>query len=73
MGGTSPFNHLAARLRIGPYEVKVHLQGFADSTRRITLVIDTDRTVIEVIHSETNMQAHAARALEVLSARKPQT
>jgi peroxiredoxin Q/BCP len=40
------------------------------STRRITLVIDTDRTVLEVIHSETNMQEHAARALEVLSARK---
>jgi outer membrane receptor protein involved in Fe transport len=26
-------------LRIGPYEVKVHLQGFADSTRRITLTV----------------------------------
>ena len=40
------------------------------STRRITLVIDTDRTVLDVIHSETNMQEHAARALEVLSAGK---
>jgi len=26
-------------LRIGPYEVKVHLQGFADSARRITLTV----------------------------------
>jgi peroxiredoxin Q/BCP len=40
------------------------------STKRITLVIDTDRTVLEVIHSETNMQDHAARALETLAARK---
>jgi thioredoxin-dependent peroxiredoxin len=42
------------------------------STKRITLVIDTDRTVLEVIHSETNMQEHAAKALETLAARKPQ-
>jgi peroxiredoxin Q/BCP len=40
------------------------------STKRITLVIDTDRRVLAVIHSETNMQDHAARALETLSARK---
>jgi len=40
------------------------------STRRITPVIDTDRTVLDVIHSETNMQEHAAKALEVLAARK---
>ena len=40
------------------------------STKRITLVIDTDRTVLDVIHSETNMQEHAARALETLAARK---
>ena len=36
------------------------------STRRITLVIDTDRTVLDVIHSETNMQEHAAKALDEL-------
>jgi thioredoxin-dependent peroxiredoxin len=42
------------------------------STRRMTFVIDTDRRVLEVIHSESNMQEHAARALEVLAARKPQ-
>jgi peroxiredoxin Q/BCP len=42
------------------------------STKRITFVIDTDATVLEVIHSETNMQEHAAKALETLAARKPQ-
>jgi thioredoxin-dependent peroxiredoxin len=41
------------------------------STKRITFVIDTDRTVLEVIHSETNMQEHAAKALRTLAARKP--
>jgi thioredoxin-dependent peroxiredoxin len=40
------------------------------STKRVTIVIDTDATVLEVIHSETNMQEHAARALETLAARK---
>jgi peroxiredoxin Q/BCP len=40
------------------------------STKRITLVIDTDRRVLDVIHSETNMQDHAARALQTLAARK---
>lgn len=38
-------------------------------TRRMTFVIDTDRRLLEVIHSETGMQAHADRALEVLRAR----
>ncbi|HEX9999134.1 MAG TPA: peroxiredoxin [Actinoplanes sp.] len=40
------------------------------STKRMTFVIDTDRTVLEVIHSETNMNDHAGRALETLAARK---
>ena len=40
------------------------------STKRITLVIDTDRRVLDVIHSETNMQDHAARALSTLASRK---
>jgi thioredoxin-dependent peroxiredoxin len=40
------------------------------STKRITLVIDTDRRVLDVIHSETNMQDHAVRALSSLAARK---
>jgi len=37
--------------------------------RRTTYVIDTDRTILEVIHSEARMQAHADRALAVLQAR----
>lgn len=36
------------------------------STRRMTFVIDTDRTILEVIHSETNMQEHSLNALEVV-------
>jgi peroxiredoxin Q/BCP len=39
------------------------------STKRITFVIDTDRKVLEMIHSETNMDDHAARALKALADR----
>jgi thioredoxin-dependent peroxiredoxin len=39
------------------------------STKRITFVIDTDRTILDVIHSETNMNDHAAKALRTLSIR----
>jgi len=39
------------------------------STKRMTFVIDTDRRILDVIHSETNMNDHAARALETLAAR----
>jgi peroxiredoxin Q/BCP len=39
------------------------------STRRMTFVIDTDRRVLEIIHSERNMDDHADQALEVLTAR----
>jgi thioredoxin-dependent peroxiredoxin len=39
------------------------------SNRRMTFVIDTDRTILEVIHSETNMNDHADRALQVLQSR----
>jgi peroxiredoxin Q/BCP len=39
------------------------------SNRRMTFVIDTDRTILEVIHSETNMNEHADRALQVLQSR----
>ncbi len=39
-------------------------------TRRQTFVIDTDRTVLEVVKSELRMAAHADRALEVLRARQ---
>jgi thioredoxin-dependent peroxiredoxin len=36
------------------------------ATKRMTFVIGTDRRVLEVIHSEVSMDAHADRALEVL-------
>jgi thioredoxin-dependent peroxiredoxin len=39
------------------------------ATRRTTFVIGPDRRVLEVIHSETSMEAHADRALEVLRRR----
>lgn len=39
-------------------------------SRRATFVIDTDRTVLRVFASETNMHAHADEALAVLRARK---
>jgi thioredoxin-dependent peroxiredoxin len=39
-------------------------------TRRWTFVIDTDRTVLEVIKSEFRMRVHADKALGVLGARK---
>ncbi len=42
------------------------------STRRMTFVIDTDRRVLDVIHSEVSMNDHADRALEVLRSRAGQ-
>jgi peroxiredoxin Q/BCP len=38
--------------------------------KRITFVIDTDRTLLDVIHSEVSMGKHADRALETLKARR---
>jgi thioredoxin-dependent peroxiredoxin len=38
-------------------------------TRRMTFVIGSDGRVLDVIHSETSMDAHADRALKVLKAR----
>ena len=38
-------------------------------TRRQTFVIDTDRTVLEVIKSEMRMAVHADKALDILRAR----
>jgi peroxiredoxin Q/BCP len=38
-------------------------------TKRATFVIDTDRTVLAVIASETSMTAHADEALDVLRKR----
>ena len=37
--------------------------------KRTTFVIDTDRTLLEVIKSELNMNSHADKALEVLRER----
>jgi thioredoxin-dependent peroxiredoxin len=37
-------------------------------TKRMTFVIGTDRRVLDVIHSEVSMDAHADRALAVLRA-----
>ncbi|GAA4737290.1 peroxiredoxin [Phytohabitans rumicis] len=42
------------------------------STKRMTFVIDTDRRIIEVIHSEVSMNDHADRALAALRARASQ-
>ncbi|OZM72335.1 peroxiredoxin [Amycolatopsis antarctica] len=39
-------------------------------TKRHTFVIDTDRTVLEVIKSELKFSKHADEALDVLKARK---
>ena len=39
------------------------------AVKRSTFVIDTDRTVLAVIHSEVSMNQHADKALDVLRAR----
>jgi thioredoxin-dependent peroxiredoxin len=39
-------------------------------TKRVTFVIDEDRTVLEVVRSELRMSAHADRALAALRARR---
>lgn len=51
------------------FGVKRGLLGKLVPVKRTTFVIDTDRTVLEVIASETNMDTHADKALEVLRAR----
>jgi peroxiredoxin Q/BCP len=38
--------------------------------KRTTFVIDTDRTVLDVVHSETSMNSHADKALALLKARR---
>lgn len=38
--------------------------------KRTTFVIDTDRTILDVIHSEVSMSTHADRALALLKARR---
>jgi peroxiredoxin Q/BCP len=48
------------------FGVRRRLPLGALSTRRMTFVIGTDRRVIEVVHSELNMNAHADAALRAL-------
>jgi thioredoxin-dependent peroxiredoxin len=38
--------------------------------KRITFVIDTDRTLLDVFHSEISMGSHADKALALLKARR---
>ena len=52
------------------FGVKRGLLGKFLPVKRTTFVIDTDRTVLEVISSEVNMDTHADKALDVLRARK---
>jgi peroxiredoxin Q/BCP len=44
-------------------------RGFGPN-KRTTFVIDTDRSVLDVIHSEISMSSHADKALAVLKARR---
>ncbi|MCV7384602.1 peroxiredoxin [Mycolicibacter longobardus] len=53
------------------FGVKRGLLGKLMPVKRTTFVIDTDRTVLDVIASEFSMDAHADKALEVLKARRP--
>ena len=52
------------------FGVKRGLLGKFLPVKRTTFVIDTDRTVLEVISSEVNMDTHADKALQVLRGRK---
>lgn len=51
------------------FGVKRGLLGKFMPVKRTTFVIDTDRTVLDVIASELNMDTHADKALEVLRGR----
>ncbi len=51
------------------FGVKRGLLGKLMPVKRTTFVIDTDRTVLEVISSEISMDTHADKALEILKAR----
>jgi peroxiredoxin Q/BCP len=52
------------------FGVKRGLLGKLMPVKRTTFVIDTDRTVLEVIASEFSMDTHADTALEVLRQRQ---
>ncbi len=51
------------------FGVKRGLLGKLMPVKRVTFVVDTDRTVLDVIGSEFNFNSHADKALEVLRAR----
>ena len=52
------------------FGVKRGLLGKFMPVKRTTFVIDSDRTVLEVIASEVSMDTHADKALEVLRQRQ---
>ncbi|MBO0676358.1 peroxiredoxin [Mycolicibacterium sp. S2-37] len=52
------------------FGVKRGLLGKLMPVKRTTFVIDTDRSVLEVISSELNMETHADKALQVLRQRQ---
>jgi len=54
----------------GRFGVKRGLLGKLMPVKRTTFVIDTDRTVLEVIASEFSMDTHADKALDVLRQRQ---
>ena len=51
------------------FGVKRGLLGKLMPVKRTTFVIDTDRTVLDVISSEFSMDTHADKALQTLHAR----
>jgi peroxiredoxin Q/BCP len=53
----------------GQFGVKRGLLGKVMPVKRTTFVIDTDRTVLDVISSEFSMDTHADKALQTLRAR----
>ena len=55
---------------IAAYGVRRKLNLGPLSTRRMTFVIGTDRRILDVIHSELDMNQHAAQALSVAAAAK---
>ncbi|GID49343.1 peroxiredoxin [Actinoplanes capillaceus] len=55
---------------IAAYGVKRKLNLGPLSTKRMTFVIGTDRKILDVIHSELDMNQHAAEALSVAAAAK---
>jgi thioredoxin-dependent peroxiredoxin len=52
------------------FGVKRGLLGKLMPVKRTTFVIDTDRTVLDVISSEFSMETHADKALQVLRERQ---